>query len=52
MRIDNFSPTKHAADAGDSAAISSSFLASAFSCSQTESTPAHCPLVQTVGRAD
>jgi hypothetical protein len=33
--------TQRALDAGDSAAFSSIFLASGFSCSQTESTPAH-----------
>ena len=35
-------------DAGDSAAFSSGFLASGFSCSQTESTPAPAPVTQTV----
>ena len=33
----------------DSAAFSSIFLASGFSCSQTESTPAHTQVTQTVG---
>ena len=42
-------PTKRALDAGDSAAFSSIFLASGFSCSQTESTPAPAPVTQTVG---
>jgi hypothetical protein len=35
----------------DSAAFSSIFLASSFSCSQTESTPAHTQVTQTVGRS-
>jgi hypothetical protein len=35
-------------DAGDSAAFSSIFLASSFSCSPAESTPAPPPLTQTV----
>jgi hypothetical protein len=34
----------------DSAAFSSIFLASSFSCSQSESTPAHTQVTQTVGR--
>ena len=34
-------PTKRAPDVWDSAAFSSIFLASSFSCSQTESTPTH-----------
>jgi hypothetical protein len=34
----------------DSAAFSSIFLASSFSCSQTESTPAHTQVTQTVGQ--
>jgi hypothetical protein len=42
-------PTKRAPDVWDSAAFSSIFLASGFSCSQTLSTPAHTPLTQTVG---
>jgi hypothetical protein len=33
----------------DSAAFSSIFLASSFSCSQTLSTPAHTQVTQTVG---
>jgi len=37
-------------DKWDSAAFSSILLASSFLCSQTESTPAHLPLTQTVGR--
>jgi hypothetical protein len=41
-------PTKHAPDVWDSAAFSSIFLASAFSCSQAESTPAHTQVTQTV----
>ena len=40
-------PTKRALDAGDSAAISSISLASSFSCSQAESTPA--PATQPAG---
>jgi len=42
--------TKRAADLWDSARFSSIFLASGFSCSQTESTLTHKPLTQTVGR--
>jgi hypothetical protein len=42
--------TKRALDAGDSAAFSSIFLASSFSCSQAESTPAPAPITQTVGQ--
>ena len=42
-------PTKRAPDVWDSAAFSSIFLASAFSCPQTESTPAHTQVTQTVG---
>ena len=41
--------TKRAPDAGDSAAFSSIFLASSFFCSQTESTPTHTQVTQTVG---
>ena len=41
--------TKRAPDVWDSAAFSSIFLASAFSCSQSESTPAHTQVTQTVG---
>ncbi len=40
--------TKRAPDVWDSAAFSSIFLASSFSCSQTESTPAHTQVTQTV----
>jgi len=36
-------------DVWDSAAFSSSFLASSFSCSQIESQPAHTQVTQTVG---
>jgi len=36
-------------DVWDSAAFSSIFLASSFSCSQAESTPAHTQVTQTVG---
>ncbi len=36
-------PTKRALDAGDSAAFFDSFLASGFSCSRIESTPAPAP---------
>ena len=43
-------PTKRALDAGDSVAFSGIFLASSFSCSQTESTPAPAPVTQTVGQ--
>jgi hypothetical protein len=43
-------PTMRAPDVWDSAAFSSIFLASSFSCSQTESTPAPAPVTQTVGR--
>jgi len=43
-------PTKRAPDVWDSAAFSSIFLASAFFCSQTESTPAHTQVTQTVGQ--
>ncbi len=46
----NGRPTKRALDAGDSAAFSSIFLASSFSCSQAESTPAPAPVTQTVRR--
>ena len=42
-------PTKRAPDVWDSAAFSSIFLASAFSCSQAESTPAHTQVTQAVG---
>ena len=42
--------TKRAVDLWDSAAFSSIFLASGFSCSQAFSQPAHKPLTQTVGR--
>ena len=41
--------TKRAPDVWDSAAFSSIFLASGFSCSQAESTPAHTQVTQTVG---
>ncbi|MDP1624352.1 MAG: DUF2251 domain-containing protein, partial [bacterium] len=41
--------TKRAPDVWDSAAFSSIFLASSFSCSQTESTPTHTQVTQTVG---
>jgi 5-methylcytosine-specific restriction endonuclease McrA len=43
--------TKRALDAGDSAAFSSFFLASSFSCSQTESTPAPAPVTQTANKS-
>jgi hypothetical protein len=42
--------TQRAPDVWDSAAFSSIFLASSFSCSQAESTPAHTRVTQTVGR--
>jgi hypothetical protein len=42
-------PTKRAPDVWDSAVFSSIFLASGFSCSQTESTPAHTQVTQAVG---
>ena len=41
-------PTKRAPDVWDSAAFSSIFLASSFSCSQALSTPAHTQVTQTV----
>jgi hypothetical protein len=41
-------PTKRAPDVWDSAAFSSIFLASSFSCSQAESTLAHTQVTQTV----
>ena len=40
--------TKRAPDVWESAAFSSIFLASGFFCSQTESTPAHTQVTQTV----
>jgi hypothetical protein len=40
--------TKRAPDVWDSAAFSSIFLASSFSCFQAESTPAHTQVTQTV----
>jgi hypothetical protein len=43
-------PTKRAPDVWDSAAFSSIFLASSFSCSQAESTPAHTQVTQTVSQ--
>ena len=43
--------TKRAPDVWDSAAFSSIFLASSFSCSQAESTPAHTQVTQTVRRS-
>ena len=43
-------PTKRAPDVWDSAAFSSIFLASGFSCSQALSTPAHTQVTQTVSR--
>lgn len=43
--------TKRAVDGGDSAASTSIFLASGFSCSQALSQPAPPPLTQTVRRA-
>ncbi len=42
--------TKRAPDVWDSAAFSSIFLASSFSCSQAESTPAHTQVTPTVGQ--
>lgn len=44
--------TKRAPDVWDSAAFSSIFLASSFSCSQTLSTPAHTQVTQTVRHSD
>jgi hypothetical protein len=41
--------SKRAPDMWDSAAFTSIFLASAFSCSQAESTPAHTQVTQTIG---
>jgi len=40
--------TKRAPDVWESAAFSSIFLASSFSCSQAESTPTHTQVTQTV----
>jgi len=48
-RTNSRSLTMRAADWWDSAPFSSIFLASGFSCSQAESTPAHQRLTQTVG---
>ncbi len=45
----NLCPTKRAADVWDSARFTGIFLASSFSCSQTESKPTHTQLTQTVG---
>ena len=42
--------TKRAPDVWESARFTSIFLASSFSCSQAESTPAHTRVTQTVGR--
>jgi hypothetical protein len=42
--------TKRAPDVWESAAFSSIFLASGFSCSQAESTPAHTQVTQAVRR--
>ena len=42
--------TKRVPDVWDSAAFSSIFLASSFPCSQTESTPAHTQVTQTIRR--
>jgi len=42
--------TKRAPDKWDSAAFSSIFLASSFSCSQAFSTPAHLRVTQTVSQ--
>ncbi len=42
--------TKRAPDVWDSARFTGIFLASSFSCSQAESTPAHTQVTQTVGR--
>jgi len=42
-------PTKRAPDVWDSAAFSSIFFASSFSCSQALSTPAHTQVTQAVG---
>ena len=44
-------PTKRALDAGVRCGFSSIFLASSFSCFQTESTPSPAPVTQTVGRS-
>jgi hypothetical protein len=41
-------PTQRAPDVWDSAALSGIFLASSFSCSQAESTPAHTQVTLTV----
>ena len=42
--------TMRAPDVWESARFSSLFLASSFSCSQTESTPAHTQVTLTVGQ--
>ena len=42
-------PTQRAPDVWESARFTSIFLASSFSCSQAESTPAPAPVTQTVG---
>jgi len=41
-------PTKRAPDKWESARFTGIFLASSFSCSQAESTPAHLRVTQTV----
>ena len=46
--MDKSGLTKRALDGWDSAAFSSIFLASSFSCSQALSTPAHTQVTQTV----
>jgi hypothetical protein len=43
-------PTKRAPDVWESARFMSTFLASSFSCSQAESTPAHTQVTPAVGR--
>ncbi len=47
--MDKSGLTKRAPDVWDSARFRSIFLASSFSCSQTESAPAHPQVTQTVG---
>jgi hypothetical protein len=44
--------TQRAPDVWESARFTSIFLASSFFCSQTESTPAHTQVTQTVGRQE
>ena len=50
FRTSKMRPTKRAPDVWESARFTSLFLASSFFCSQTESTPAHTQVTQTVRR--